>query len=186
MMARVFAMLDFLKTNRALKGEFIPVMDWSEFAAVSSGLATFGRRRLERRIAYLATVRVDGSPRLHPVSPFIANGRLFVYMEPASPKAHDLLRDKRFALHCAVEDNSGGGGEFLITGCGERVIDQGARRLAFEGAAGAGYKPDNRYELFELKICSAMSTVYESGKPKRIRWNASELEASSRDSSLAD
>jgi len=162
------------------------VMGWSEFAAVSPDLAEFGRRRLEGRIAYLATVRVDGSPRLHPVSPFIANGRLFVYMEPASPKAHDLARDRRFALHCAVEDNGGGGGEFLITGCGGKVIDQGVRRLAFEGAVAAGYKPDNRYVLFELEISAAMSTVYEDGKAKRVRWNAAELEASLRDSSLAD
>ncbi len=159
---------------------------WSEFAAASPDLAAFGSRRLEGRIAYLATIRSDGSPRVHPVSPFIANGRLFVYMEPASPKAHDLLRDERFTLHCAVEDNSGGEGEFLITGCGGKVIDQGARRLAFEGAVVAGYKPDNRYVLFELKISAAMSTVYEEGKPRRVRWNAAELEASLRDSSLAD
>jgi hypothetical protein len=158
---------------------------WSEFAAVSPDLAEFGRRRLEGRIAYLATVRVDGSPRLHPVSPFIVTGHLFVYMEPASPKSHDLRRDGRFALHCAVEDNSGGGGEFLIRGSGEVVIDQEARRLAFEGAAAAGYKPDNRYVVFELKISAAMSTVYEGDKPKRVRWNPAELEASSRDSSLA-
>ena len=162
------------------------MIPWSEFAAASSDLAAFGSRRLEGRIAYLATIRSDGAPRVHPVSPFIAKGRLFVYMEPVSPKAHDLARDGRFALHCVVEDNSGGEGEFLITGCTEKVIDQGARRLAFEGAAAAGYKPDNRYVLFELKISAAMSTVYEDGKARRVRWNAGELEASLRDSSLDD
>ena len=71
-------------------------------------------------------------------------------------------------------------------GCGEKVIDHEARRVAFEGAAAAGYKPNNRYVLFELKVSAAMSTVYEGGKSRRVRFNAAELEASSRDSSLAD
>ena len=147
---------------------------WSEFAETAPDLTVFGRRRLEGRIAYLATIRSDGSPRVHPVSPFIANGRLFVYMEPTSPKAHDLLRDGRFALHCAVEDNSGGDGECVVRGRAEKIADEEARQLAFEEAAAAGYKPENRYVLFELKLAASMATVYEDGKPKRFRWNARE------------
>jgi len=61
---------------------------------------------LERRVAYLGTTRTDGSPRVHPVSPFIGAGCLFVYMEPTSPKAADLRRDARYALHCGVEDEA--------------------------------------------------------------------------------
>ena len=56
------------------------------FGAEAPHLEAFGRRRLERRIAYLATIRADGSPRVHPVSPFIGGGCLAVYMEPTSPR----------------------------------------------------------------------------------------------------
>jgi Pyridoxamine 5'-phosphate oxidase len=146
---------------------------WSRFAADAPELAAFGKQRLEGRIAYLATIRLDGSPRLHPVSPFFAQGHLFVYMEPASPKGHDLRRDARYVLHCAVEDNSGGGGEFLIRGRGEGVSDTETRERAFEQAAAIGYKPQARYVLFELDILEAMATVYEVERPKRLRWKDS-------------
>jgi len=65
---------------------------WADFAVAAPHLEAFGRRRLERRIAYLATIRADGSPRVHPVSPFIGGGCLAVYMEPTSLKATDLRR----------------------------------------------------------------------------------------------
>ena len=71
---------------------------WSELQTAAPTLAAFGRRRLERRIADLATLRADGAPRLHPVSPFFGDGR-FVSMEPASPKVADLRRGPHYALH---------------------------------------------------------------------------------------
>src|SRR5262245_16432128 len=106
--------------------------NWSEFSTASPDLASFGKRRLERRIAYLATTRPDGSLRVHPVSPFIAGVHLFLYMEPTSPKAHDLRRDARYAMHCGVEDNTGGGGEFLVRGRAEEIDDPATRKSAFD------------------------------------------------------
>ncbi|MGH2405330.1 MAG: pyridoxamine 5'-phosphate oxidase family protein, partial [bacterium] len=50
-------------------------------------------------MAYLATLRGDGAPRVHPVTPIVGEGRLFLFMEPTSPKGHDLRRDGRYALH---------------------------------------------------------------------------------------
>jgi hypothetical protein len=91
----------------------IRVLSWADFGKEAPHLEAFGCRRLERRIAYLATIRADGSPRVHPVSPFIGDGCLAVYMEPTSLKSADLRRDGRYSLHCAVEDNEGGEGEFL-------------------------------------------------------------------------
>ncbi|HST20904.1 MAG TPA: pyridoxamine 5'-phosphate oxidase family protein [Blastocatellia bacterium] len=145
---------------------------WAQFAAAAPDLAAFGKQRLEKRIAYLATIRADGSPRVHPISPFIAEGRLFVYMEPTSPKGHDLRRDARYSMHCAVEDNSGGGGEFLIRGRGEEITDTESREMAFRQAEAIGYDPKERYALFELSIEEAMGTTYPEDQPKRIRWKA--------------
>ena len=145
---------------------------WSQFAAAAPDLAAFGKQRLEKRIAYFATIRPDGSPRVHPISPFIAQGRLFVYMEPTSPKGHDLRRDARYSMHCAVEDNSGGEGEFFIRGRGEEISDAESREMAFRQAKAIGYEPKERYTLFELGIEEAMGTTYPEDQPIRIRWKA--------------
>jgi hypothetical protein len=50
-------------------------------------------------VAYLATVRRDGAPRLHPFCPIIAGGRLFAAIPRSSPKGHDLRRDPRCVIH---------------------------------------------------------------------------------------
>ncbi len=63
-----------------------------------SGDSRFGAERLNGKVAYLATVRKDGSPRVHPMTPIIGQGHLFVFMEPTSPKGHDLQRDGRYAI----------------------------------------------------------------------------------------
>ena len=143
---------------------------WSEFSADSPEMASFGKQRLERRIAYLATIRPDGSPRVHPVSPFIAKDHLFVYMEPTSPKGDDLRRDARYAMHSAVEDNSGGQGEFLIRGRAVEITDTESRKEAFDQARNMGYSPQERHILFELRIAEVLATVYEGDRPKRTRW----------------
>jgi hypothetical protein len=93
-------------------------------------------------------------------------------MEPTSPKRRDLLRDPRYALHCAVEDSSGGQGEFLIRGRAEEVPDPQIRASAFEQAQRLGYQPKERYVLFELSVEEAMSTTYPDGEPRRMKWKA--------------
>ena len=144
---------------------------WADFAAEAPPLEAFGRRRLERRIAYLATIRADGSPRVHPVSPFIGGGCLAVYMEPTSPKVADLRRDGRYALHCGVEDDEGGEGELYVTGRAEEITDARRRSEASGWAEAAGYKPVERHVFFEFKLGQVLSTTYEKGR-KRERWRA--------------
>lgn len=142
-------------------------MSWHILEQANSQLAEFGLKRLAGNVAYLATVRKDGSPRVHPVTPIIGQGRLFIFMEPTSPKGHDLRRDGRYALHCAVSDTSGESGEFIITGRGQLVDDPATRALA---AQLSSYKPADRYLLFELSVESASSTRYENDKPVREHW----------------
>ena len=77
-------------------------MSWGDLQARNPELAAFGAERFSSGVAYLATVRKDNSPRVHPVTPIIGEGRLFVFMEPTSPKGHDLRRDGRYAQR-AVE-----------------------------------------------------------------------------------
>src|ERR1700740_1653556 len=89
---------------------------WQWFEDDAPELAAYGRERFQAGASYLATTRADGSPRVHPINPKVRGEHLSVYMLPNSPKAADLRRDPRFALHASVEDVHGGGGEFSIRG----------------------------------------------------------------------
>ena len=143
-------------------------MSWQALEEGNKSLAEFGLARFSNHVAYLATIRKDGSPRVHPVTPIIGAGRLFVFMEPTSPKGLDLRRDGRYALHCGVEDNSGGNGEFFVSGRAKLVEDAATRAIAVEHAR---YDPAERYILFELEVEAAFATVYaEDGEPVRSRW----------------
>lgn len=142
---------------------------WQGFRVAEPELAAFGEERFKNGPAYLATVRADNTPRVHPVTPIIAEGHLLLFMEPTSPKGHDLQRGSGYAMHCSVADNSGGEGEFCLTGHGVLTNDPVLRELA----ARYGYPPKSTYILFELSVESASSTTYpEVGKPVRKRWKA--------------
>ena len=143
-------------------------MSWNNLAAADPELAAFGTERLlSSGVAYLATVRGDGAPRVYPVTPIIGDGRLFLFMEPTSPKGHDLQRDGRYAIHCSVENASGGGGEFFIAGRAQLVEDPALRQIATNASS---FTPADRYVLFELSLEHASSTTYDGGNPVRKRW----------------
>ncbi|WP_420644772.1 pyridoxamine 5'-phosphate oxidase family protein [Candidatus Leptofilum sp.] len=142
-------------------------MSWQLFSQENPQLAQFGEQRFASRVAYLATIRKDGSPRVHPVTPIVGQGRLFLFMEPTSFKGHDLRRDGRYALHCAVEDANGGEGEFFINGQAIPIDDPAIRALAVELAS---YSPAERYVLFELNVAYAMSVEYDDNKVNRQSW----------------
>ncbi len=142
---------------------------WHDFAEAAPQLAEFAYRRLHGRVAYLATVQADGGPRVHPVTPIVGGGRLFLFMEPTSPKGRDLQRDPRYALHCGVEDNGGGAGEVAVYGRAELAATPEQRALA---VASSSYTPADRYILFELHLDSVQSLVYGEAAPRRERWPA--------------
>lgn len=142
-------------------------MSWKDLEDQHPELATFGAERLNGKVAYLATVRKDGSPRVHPMTPIIGQGHLFVFMEPTSPKGHDLRRDRRYAIHCSVSDTSGVSGEFSVTGQAHLVDNPELRALAVSLAS---YTPADRYILFEFDIASAASTIYSEDQPVRRSW----------------
>ena len=74
---------------------------WNEFARLRPELAEPGRALLYQvgvGLAYLATTRPDGAPRVHPMCPILTEGGAFAFIVP-SPKQCDLRRDGRYALH---------------------------------------------------------------------------------------
>jgi hypothetical protein len=140
---------------------------WQDFALAEPALSAFGEARLQGGPAYLATVRSDGMPRVHPVTPIFGEGHLFLFMEPTSPKAHELQRGSGYALHCWVSSNDGGEGEFWLAGHAFLTDSPAMRDLA----AKYGYQPQDRYILFELAVESAFSTTYtDTGEPTRKSW----------------
>jgi hypothetical protein len=145
------------------------VARWRQLADHEPEIAARAEARLAGRVAYLATTARDGSPRVHPVTPIIDGDSLFMFMEPTSPKGHDLRRDGRFALHSVVDDTQGGGGEFLLRGRALLVEDGDERSRA---AAAAGYEPAQRYVLFELLPDELLVTDYQDGVPHSRRWRA--------------
>ena len=126
---------------------------WSAFAAASPALAAGVRALLQQYgpgLAYLATVRADGGPRIHPVSPVISPEGLFCFVV-ASPKRRDLERDGRYALHSyPPEDNDD---EAMLTGVATPVDDPAViARLA----VALHPSPVVDWRLFELTVETAM------------------------------
>jgi hypothetical protein len=141
---------------------------WMEFAQQAPEIAAFGKARFQSGVAYLGTLRTDGSPRVHPVTPIIGE-QLFLFMEPTSPKGKDLQRDSRYTLHCAVEDSSGGGGEFYVRGQATLTNDPFMREQA---VIASPYLPADRYITFVLSIEFAFMNVYVDGTPTPSRWQS--------------
>ena len=141
---------------------------WYEFAQQAPELAEFGKARLQSGVAYLGTVRPDGGPRVHPVTPIIGE-QLFLFMEPTSPKGKDLQRDNRYTLHCAVEDANGGAGEFYVRGSAALTADPQLRTQATQASS---YNPSDNYILFVLTIEFAFMNTYGGANAGPRRWQA--------------
>lgn len=142
---------------------------WTEFSQQAPEFAAFGAQCLGGNgVAYLATLRPDGGPRVHPVTPIIGE-ELFLFMEPTSPKGGDLQRDPRYSLHCTVEDSNGGEGEFYVRGTARLTQDAALRAQAVQAAT---YDPAERYILFVLGVDFAFMNVYADGKSNPQRWQA--------------
>ena len=101
------------------------MITWSEFERQQSALADAGRRQFYQHgigLAFLATIRPGGGPRVHPVCPVISPAGLHLLIS-AGPKQQDLRRDRRYALHsetCPPPRHDDG---FAITGRAREVTD---------------------------------------------------------------
>jgi hypothetical protein len=137
------------------------VATWGAFAEARPDMARVLLDLLDWiPIAYLATVRKDGAPRLHPVSPIVAGGRLFIAVPAASPKRRDLLRDGRYAMHALPGKRDD---EFYVTGRAALMQD-GETRALVRGAAGHTVRDDDL--IFELRIERVMTAYWERmGQP---------------------
>lgn len=149
---------------------------WGEFAAEAPEMADAGRALLYQfrvGLGYLATVRADGGPRVHPVCPVLANDGLYVFIGNHSPKRRDLLRDGRYALHTfpnpQVDD------EFTVRGCATPIGDAAIREVVYDTyvATGAFTSDDTLFELLLERALHAKYGPRPSWPPVYTRWPVS-------------
>jgi len=144
-------------------------MTWTEFERQQPALAAAGRRQIYQwdiGLAFLATVRADGGPRVHPVCPVISRAGLHVLVK-SGPKQADLRRDGRYALHsetCPPPRHDDG---FSVAGRAREVTDPAVRGLVREqiladrdGNVWPGFDDD---ALFELGIERCLLMLTEAG-----------------------
>jgi hypothetical protein len=148
---------------------------WAELAAAAPEIAAAGRELIYQfgpGLGYLATLRPDGAPRLHPVCPVVAEGGLYVFIGNHSPKLGDLRHDGRFSLHtfpCVEVDD-----EFMVSGTAVDAEGEGVRDGVYAAYIATGSTTSND-TLFELLIDRALHAKYEgrpSWPPDYRRWSA--------------
>ena len=125
-------------------------------------LAKLGAERFEKTgLSLVGTLRADGSPRISPVEPTIADGDLLLGMMWQSRKALDLLRDSRLVVHSVVSDREGTEGDFKLYGRAVNVPEP-ERRTAYADALEAriDWRPTEPYHLFAVDIESAGFVVF--------------------------
>ena len=123
---------------------------WTEFATAAPGLATIGRRTIERTgtgQALLATVRGEGLPRINPINVEIVDGHLVAFLIVGSAKVADLAADGRFALHAYIDPAEPH--ECLVRGRATAVTDAG---LLATAAGGWSFEVDDGYRLYEFSV----------------------------------
>jgi hypothetical protein len=148
---------------------------WGDFASAAPAIADAGRTLLYQYgpgLAFLATLRGDGAPRLHPVCPVVCDGGLYVFIGNHSPKLGDLRRDGRYALHtfpCSDVDD-----EFTVAGVAEDAEGKGVRDAVYAAYTATGATTSND-TLFELLVDRALHAKYQgrpSWPPDYSRWPA--------------
>jgi len=169
------------------------VATWEEFASAAPELAAAAANRwpgivaLERgelglqpvfQVAYLATIRPDGRPRLHPFCPVLADGRLFAAIPPQSPKGHDLRRDPRCAIHAlpGPEDD-----ELLLLAQASEVGDDATRstvRRVVERSDVSGMiatvseHPLFEFDIEQVDVARWVNIGQRGTYAERLRWRA--------------
>lgn len=134
---------------------------WKEFSLEEPELADCGKHMfLQTRdhvgLGFLATLRKDGAPRLHPVSLVFSNDRLFVFIPSKSPKCGDLIRDGRYAMQAFPAPEDIYGKEFYISGLAKHILDLSIRQGII---ANTGIHVEEHEQLFELFLDRAMYTI---------------------------
>jgi hypothetical protein len=151
---------------------------WNEFAEQAPEIAHAGRALLYQfgpGLAYLATVRRDGAPRIHPVCVNIVDGGLYTLVV-SSPKRRDLIRDGRFALHSFSSPNVDD--EFFLAGRAVHHTSSDLTATVRARQQASGATTSDAEQLFEYRLERALYSRYKprgephNWPPEYLRWRA--------------
>ena len=149
-------------------------MHWDEFKRQAPGLAALGEERFKRTgLALVGSLRRTGWPRISPVEPLIAHGKLYLGMMWQSRKALDLIRDPRCTVNSVVSNKNASEGEFKAFGRAIEVWDLEEResygRALFEHI---GIKPEEpEYHLFAIDLESVSYAEVRGEEWYREFWS---------------
>jgi hypothetical protein len=105
------------------------MLTWNAFAELRPDLGAQGRKLFYDHgigLGFLATVRRDGGPRVHPICPIFTGTGLYAFIVPG-PKLADLHRDPRYSLHCETFPPPDHDDAFMMSGVVEWVRDEALR-----------------------------------------------------------
>ncbi len=150
---------------------FAPAAGWQNFERGAPEMAATVRAQLYCvgiGLGFLATVRADGGPRMHPFCPIFSGERLYGLILDASPKCRDLLRDSRVAIH-----------GFQFPESPRAVLLQGRAVHSDEAALVAQVEQSFRdvggvsadHALFEFRLERVAVTEYPAGVAQQAEWN---------------
>ncbi|MCI2418945.1 pyridoxamine 5'-phosphate oxidase family protein [Saccharopolyspora sp. K220] len=127
---------------------------WQEFAAEAPELARTVQARLEAAKHHvLATLRLDGSPRVSGTEVAWRGPDLTLGSMPGARKALDLRRDGRFALHANPGDGSMTTPDVKLAGRAVEVTGDEHRAWVEEAEP-----PSNDSHLFRLDLTEVTTT----------------------------
>jgi hypothetical protein len=152
---------------------------WNDLTNEEPEIATLGRKLLfgsrgHVGRAFIATLRKDGAPRLHPISVVISKGHLYVVIPSTSPKCADLTRDGRYAMQAFPPSCNEEPAEFYLAGRAQRIQDPVIRKAFTDDTRVAAEANEVLFELFLERVMytKAMSQDLPSERPIHRKWRA--------------
>jgi len=159
------------------------MLSWKDFSRARPDLAALGRGLLYEHgrigLGFLATVRPDGGPRLHPICPLVNDDGLYGFIVPG-PKRDDLRRDGRYSLHSETFPPPRHDDAFYVTGTAvfvedPRVSEALRQQLLEERDLTEPWPGFDSEELVELELAGCLITLTEArdGLPAgHTTWHA--------------
>jgi hypothetical protein len=157
------------------------VITWRAFSDERPDLADTGGKLLYQfgvGLAFLATSRADGGPRVHPMCPILVPAGLFAFIIP-SPKRDDLHRDGRYAMHSFPTDDNEDAfairGQASVT-TDEHTVAELVARFCDERGLQQPPSDIEAWEAFEFKLQSCLlthTTGHGDPAPRHTTWHAS-------------
>lgn len=125
---------------------------WSAVELAAPELAAAVRTRFEAvGLALLASLRVDGSPRISGIEVAFQRGHLWLGSMPEARKGADLKRDGRLALHAGTVDKQVSAGDAKLAGWA-RLASEDEWQVYLASVPAGKPQPPRPFDLFWVDV----------------------------------